>query len=115
MAQLRKAPEKVARTGLAATYHSDFTVEGSNTYLIRNNGNVILHFKKSGAGNCNLTIVTPNTVDGLAITDQVVVIPATTGDKFVGPFPPSIYNDINGDIEIKLSEVTGLTGAILQV
>lgn len=113
MAQLRKAVENVVRTGLAATYHNDFTVEGSNTYLVRNNGKVFLHFKKSGAGNCTLTVVTPNTVDGLAVTDLTVTIPATTGDKFIGPFPPSIYNDANGDIEIKLSEVTGLTGAIL--
>lgn len=115
MAQLRKNPEKVLRAGLAATYHSDFTVIGSNTYLVRNPGNVILHLKKSGAGNCDVTIYTPNTVDGLAVADLTVQIPATTGDKFIGPFPPAIYNNQNGDIEIGLSEVTGLTGAVLQI
>ncbi len=115
MAQLRKEPQAVVRNGLAATYHSDFTVGGSNTYLIRNPGNVILHFKKSGAGNCDVTIITPNAVDGLAVADRTVQIPASTGDRFIGPFPPSIYNNVNGDIEISLSEVTGLTGAILQI
>ena len=114
MAQIRKSPENVERSGLEATYISDFTVVGSNTYIIRNNGKVLLHFKKSGAGNCDLIIITPNTVDGLAVADRTVVIPATTGDKFLGPFPPSIYNDVSGDMEISLSEVTGLTGAILQ-
>ena len=114
MAQLRKTPEDVVRSGLIATYASDFTVVGSNTYIIRNNGKVLLHIKKSGAGACNLIITTPNTVDGLAVGDRTVVIPATTGDKFIGPFPPSIYNDGNGDMEISFSEVTGITGAILQ-
>lgn len=114
MAQLRKTPENIVRSGLIATYLSDYTVVATNTYIIRNNGKVLLHFKKSGAGNCDLIIITPNTVDGLAVGDRTVIIPATTGDKFIGPFPPSIYNDANGDIEITLSEVTGLTGAILQ-
>lgn len=115
MAQLRKNPEKVVRPGLAATYHADFTVAGSNTYLIRNPGNVILHIKKSGAGTCTLTVITPNTVDGLTVADLAVTIPATTGDKFIGPFPPNIYNNGNGDIEVSFSEVTGLTGAVLQI
>ena len=114
MAQLRKTPEDIVRSGLAATYASDYTVVASNTYIIRNNGKVLLHFKKSGAGACDLIIITPNNVDGLAVNDRTVVIPATTGDKFIGPFPPSFYNDANGDMEISLSEVTGLTGAILQ-
>lgn len=114
MAQLRKTPEDVIRSGLAATYHADFTIVGSNTYIIRNNGKVLLHVKKSASVNCDLIITTPNTVDGLAIGDRTVVIPATTGDKFLGPFPPSIYNDANGDMEISFSDVDGITGAILQ-
>lgn len=115
MAQLRKAVENVNRNGLAATYHSDFTVVGSNTYLVRNDGKTILHFKKTGAGDCDVTIYTPNTVDGNAIADLVVTVPATTGDVFIGPFPPAVYNDENGDIEFGLEEVTGFSGAILRL
>lgn len=115
MAQLRKNLEKVSRTGLAATYHADLTVSGSNTYLIRNPGNVILHFKKSGAGACVVSITTPNAVDGLAIPSKTVTVPATTGDRFIGPFPPDIYNDANGDLEFGVDEVTGLTLAVLQI
>ena len=114
MAQLRKTPEDIVRSGLVATYANDYTVVASNSYLIRNNGKVILHFKKSASVICNLIIITPNTVDGLAVGDRTVAIPADTGDKFIGPFPPSIYNDGNGDMEITLSDVDGLTGAILQ-
>lgn len=115
MAQLRKAPEAVSPTGLAATYHSDFTVGGSNTYLVRNDGKTVLHFKKSGVGDCDVTIITPNTVGGNAIADKVVTVPASTGDVFIGPFPPSIYNDSNGDLEFSLEEVTGFTGAIIKL
>lgn len=114
MAQLRKNPEKVGSSGLSgATYHSDFTTAGSNSYLVKNNGRMLLHFKKTGAGNCDLIIITPQTVDGLAVADRTITIPATTGDVFVA-LPP-LYNNSNQDIEFTLSEVTGLTGAILQI
>lgn len=114
MGQVRKTPEDIVRSGLAATYISDFVVVATSSFIVRNNGKVILHMKKSAAVNCNLIIITPNTVDGLAVGDRTVVIPATTGDKFIGPFPPSIYNDANGDMEFTFSDVDGITGAILQ-
>jgi hypothetical protein len=114
MSEVRKNTEKVVRTGRAATYHADL-VASTNNYVVRNPGNVILHFKKSGAGNCNVILVTPKSVDGLAITDRTVTVPATTGDLFIGPFPPDIYNNANGDIDFTVSEVTGLTLAVLQI
>ncbi len=32
-----------------------------------------------------------------------------------GPFPPAVYNDISGNANFTLSEVTGLSVACLQV
>lgn len=116
MADVRKAIQQVVRAGLAATYHADLTT--TDTFLVRNNGHVILHFKKTGAGACTVTILNPlagGLVDGLVVTNRTISVPATTGDRFVGPFPPHVYNDANGDVRFTLSEVTGLTGAILGV
>ncbi len=114
MSNILLATEQVVRGGLAATYTGSLSV--SNTYQVQNSGDIILHFKKSGVGACNVTITTFPTVDGLAIADRVVVIPATTGDKFIGPFPRDTYNDPNtGYLEFTANEITGLTVAVLRL
>lgn len=112
MADVRINPQDVVRTGLAPTYTGSLSV--SNTYLVANNGRTFLHFKKSGAGACNVTIQTPGSVDGLAVSELVVQVPATTGDKMIGPFPEAIYNQ-SGDVKCTLDEITGLTVAAIRV
>jgi hypothetical protein len=62
-----------------------------------------------------VTIDTPNTVDGHAVAQQTVTVPATTGDVFAGPFPKSVYNDSQGDLTFTLSDVDGLTAAALEI
>ena len=113
MSDVRLTPEQVLPIGLGATYTGSLSTE--NTYQVRNNGGVILHFKKAGAGACNVTIVTPVTVGGLAVAEQIVEVAASTGDEFIGPFPPNIYNNGDHDIEFSCSEVTGLTVAVLHL
>ena len=113
MPDVRQAAEKVVRDGLAATYNGALSV--SDDYQINSPHNIILHFKKSGAGACVVTFTTQNTKDGQAVADRTVTIPATTGDKFIGPFPEEIYADTIGDLRYQLSEVTGLTVAVLRI
>jgi hypothetical protein len=113
MADVRRTPQDVSRSGLAATYYSGLLT--ADTQVINNDGRVVLHFKKSGAGACTVTIATPNTIDGQAVADRTVNVPATTGDVFVGPFPEKHYNDPSGDLRVTLSEITGLTLAVLRV
>lgn len=121
MADNRLTVEKVVRTGLAATYAVAGAGAGqlnvTDTYLVNNDGKVILHFKKSGAGTCTVTILVPTTsdVDGLVVPDRTITVPATTGDRFIGPFPPEVYNDAVHDVRFTLSEITGLTCAVLRV
>ena len=118
MANNRLTPENVVRTGLAATYLVAGAGQGqlnvADTYQVNNDEAVGLHFKKSGAGACIVTIVTPGTVDGLAITERTITVPATTGDRFIGLFPAAIYNNSIHDFEFTLDEVTGLTLAVLR-
>lgn len=111
MALIRKAVQAVGPAGLAATYFADLTT--TDTFLIRNNGSVMLHFKKTGIGACTVTIDTPGNVDGLAIPNRTVTVPATTGDIHIAKLSPSIYNDVNGDLRITLSDVAGLTLAVM--
>ena len=87
----------------------------ADNYICRNNGRVILHFIKVGANPATITIVTPKTVGGLAVAEQTFVVDATTGVEFAGPFPPDIYNDPSGDLDISTSEETGITVQALQI
>lgn len=113
MPDVRRTPENMTRAGIDLTDISGLLT--ADVQIIRNNGKVFLHFKKTGAGDCTVTFSTPGTVDGLAIADRTVTVPATTGDIHVGPFPPHIYNDSVRDLRVSLSEVTGLTMAVAQM
>lgn len=62
-------------------------VSGTN-YLIANDGNTRI-YAMSTAG-ANLTVATPGTVDGLAITDLVVALTGTS-IYLLGPFPAASY------------------------
>jgi hypothetical protein len=113
MAVVDLTVQQVVRAGLTAVYTGSMLT--TNTYTFTNDGRVVCHFKKSAAVNCNATIVTPNTVDGLAIADRVVQVLATTGDKFIGPFPTKDYNDGSDKVTMSYSDVDGLTVAVLRV
>jgi hypothetical protein len=113
MANVTLTPQQMAASGTTPTRTGSLSV--SDTYLVRNDGHTFLHFRKSGAGGCTVTIQTPPTIGGLAVAEQTVNVPATTGDVMVGPFPPAIYNDGNGDAKFTLSEITGLDVAVLKL
>ena len=75
----------------------------TNTYYVPNDGRVLL-LLLSAAG-ATVTVTTPNTVDLMAIAD--LAITATGAATQVhGPFPPSIYNDANGNIKLAVSAAT---------
>lgn len=113
MAEVRLTVEKVIPGGLTATYNGSLST--SNTYLVRNSGKVFLHFKKSAVVDCVVTIQTPLTVGGLTVQEREVTIPASTGNKFIGGLARPIYNDSSQDVKITLSDVDGLTVAVMEM
>jgi hypothetical protein len=120
MATNRLTPQQVVPGGLAAVYAVAGAGAGqlnvADTYYVNNDGKTVFHFKKSGAGACTVTVDTPYTVDGLAIAQRTINVPATTGDVFCGPFPREIYNQPGThDLKFTLSEITGLTCAAVRV
>ena len=104
--------QRLAPTGITPTRTA---ISASNVYLVRNSGRMLLAFEKGGAGAATITIQTPVTTGGLAVAEQSVTVPADTGDKMAGPFPPSIYNDDNGDLRFSTNEGTGLTCAVVAI
>lgn len=111
MADVALTVQKMVSTGITPSYTGSLST--SNTYQVRNNGRTFVHFKKSEAADCVVTVETPKLVAGLAVAEQTVTVPASTGDKMIGPFPPSVYNDANGDVNITLSNIAGLTVAVV--
>lgn len=109
MADVDIAVEAITRAGINLTDTGSLST--SDTYHVPNDGKTFLHFKKSGATDCTVTVATQNTVDGLAITDLTVTVPATTGDIMIGPFPREVYNNSDGELTFTLSNITGLTVA----
>lgn len=112
MATIVLNPDVITEAGVAATYNAQAT---GNTYVFRNNGKTQLHFKKSGANVCVVSVVRPRTLRGIALAALTVNVPATTGDVHIGPFPVDVYDDQNHDVSFTVSEATGLTVAVLQL
>lgn len=81
-----------------------------------NNGKRFLHVKNGAGAPINVTIANPALVDGQAAPARVVSVPATTGDKMIGPFP-SVYTqaDGTGQVFVDYSAVTTVTVALIEV
>lgn len=99
-------------SGAALTNVANAQATG-NTYTFQNDGKTLLHFEKTGAGSCTVTVTSPATVGGLAVADPTFTVPASTGDVWIGPFRPDLFNDSNGLVSFTVSEATGLTVDII--
>jgi len=99
----------ISRNGLEATYN---TAAGGGDAFI-NTGNEFVHIKNDDASSKDITFATPAEVDGLAVADRVVSIPAGE-DRMIGPFPASTYNDTAGKVQITYSAVTSVTIAVIK-
>ena len=80
-----------------------------------NDGNVILHFKNTNGASRTATIQTSALVGGLAVAEETVVVPATTGEKITKTFDPAIYGQAGGKVFIDLDASAGLTVAAYRI
>lgn len=104
MALTTLAVQQIVRTGLTPVLAAA-NADGS---YVPNDGRTYLEVANSGV-ETTVTVDTPGTVDGLAVANLAVVVPATTGRKKIGPFPPDTYNQPDGTIKVTFSQVTGIT------
>lgn len=80
---------------------NDTTVGATDVYFFANNGRVVLVVTNAAGAN-TVSIQTPNTVDGLAITDLSWSLTASKAYAG-GPFPPQNYNDSLGRVRVTFS------------
>jgi hypothetical protein len=71
---------------------------------------VVIYVKNGSGASIDVTIATPNTIDGLAIADRVVAVPAA-GERVIGPFPTNNYGT---SLSVTFSAVGSLTVAALK-
>lgn len=114
MANIAVTVQEIGRSAaLAPTYQAPTTTD---TYQFANDGKTFLHVKKTGANACTVTVATPATPAGLALADLTFSVPATTGDRMIGPFDAQFYTDpVTGLTSVTFSEVTGLTFAAIRM
>ena len=79
-----------------------------------NDGKTLLIIKNVNGAARTLTIVSQNTVDGLAVADRTVNLPATD-DTYITDLDKGVYNDANGLAQLTYSTEVGLTIGILRL
>ncbi len=81
-------------------------------------GNVALIVDNGGGAPITVTIITPGTVQGQAIADLAVTIPAA-GRRFIGPLPTSLFaqpaDAVAGALRalVDYSAITSVTRAVV--
>jgi len=80
-----------------------------------NDGKTFIHLKNTNAATRTVTVNSQRTCDQGFDHDVAVVIPATTGDVMIGPFPTARFNDATNLVQLTYSAVTNLTIGVFSV
>jgi hypothetical protein len=90
----------------AATALTAVTVDGD----VIDTGRVALYVKNDAVTTVTVTVQTPVTVDGLAVADLAVVVPASSF-RLIGPLPVGTFGQPQGDSNAgrALVDYTGTT------
>lgn len=92
MARTALTKKAIVQGGLDMEVAGALAAANADGHSFEGSGRVYLEVKNAGASVCNVTIQTPATVAGLAVEEQTVVVPITTGHKKIGPFPTRAFN-----------------------
>jgi hypothetical protein len=109
------ATQTVTRAGLGPTYAA---ASGGGDAMACGS-DMMLHVKNASGAPITVTIAIPAGASGFsqaAYTSTAVSVPATTGDRMIGPIQPQLYQDpTTGLATITYSGVTSLTVAAINV
>lgn len=113
MARTSLAVTQITVAGTTPSYSAADSANGMA--LASNNGNTWLHVKNTGGSPCTVTLTTPYTVGGVAVTDPTVSVIATSGDKLIGPLDPTVFNQADGTVYVDFSTSSGVTVAAFRL
>lgn len=104
--------QQLVRTGITPSYNAA-TVTDGDAFL--NDGRVFVQVLNANAAARTLTVAIPVTVDGCAVAGKAIIVPLTVGNKYIGPFPPDIYNQSTGMVHLDWSAVDDVTFAVVRM
>jgi hypothetical protein len=106
MARTTRAGISITRAGV----NNNLTpADNTNGEQVQNNGKGMLHVKNTGGGACTVSFSFARAIDGVTPAAKTVSVPATTGEKTIGIFPPNDYNQPGDLLYIDYSTGTGVT------
>jgi len=80
-----------------------------------NDGRIFLHLTNTNGASRAVTITTPYQEGGLDLADVYVTLEATTGDVMVGPFPPKLFNNSGGFVQVNFSAISDVKVAAIKL
>lgn len=110
MARTTVSASQISRTA-AALSAAAANVDG---HAVTWRETLFFYVANGGGSSITATVPTPGTVDGLAIADLTVTVPAGQNRLF-GPFPADYYRQSDSTVHINFSGVTSVTFAALYV
>lgn len=77
----------------------------NGNYLAYNDGKIIIEVQNSSGGALNVTFGIPGTLDGVSTAGKVISV-AAGAYVYFGPFPPGIYNQADGTVNVDVTAST---------
>ena len=95
----------INHTGLTPAFVS--VAAGGDQFA--NDGHIFLYVKNTNAASRDVTVDSQSLCNQGVDHNIVVTVPATTGEKLIGPFPPGRFNDANANVQITYESEVGVT------
>jgi hypothetical protein len=100
--------QKSSLTGTTPTFGA---VSASDVFA--NDGKTYIEVKNAGGSADTCTVTAQSTCNQGTLHDSVTTVPATTGDKVIGPFEPTRFNNSSGQCTVTHSFTTSVTIAVV--
>lgn len=100
--------QKMLLTGVAPSF-----VPVANGDVFANDGKTYIEVKDAGGTQDVVTIPAQSSCNQGTLHDSVTTVPATTGDRVIGPFDPVRFNNANGQCTVNHSFTTSVTCAVI--
>lgn len=107
MARTAITAQKITSAGIAPAYEPA-NVAGNSYRLVAGR---YLHVKNGSGASVTVTVPTPGLVDGLAVADRTVAVPAA-GERLIALGTTATYKQAGGVAHVDYSAVTSVTVAV---
>lgn len=103
--------QDITLSGLAPSY---VAADATGNYFTNQTGRTFLHVKNGGTAAIDVTVDSQQLCSFGFDHNNVVSVPAG-GERMIGPFTTTRWNDANGRVNVSYSGVTSVTIAVLQI